>query len=90
MKKWLEEVPGLRIWQAIVTELIIENEQIKGVVTRDGSRIKADSVILTPGTFLNGLIHIGLEHYSAGRANEPPATELAASLKSCRSQSIKA
>ncbi|MFA4925559.1 MAG: tRNA uridine-5-carboxymethylaminomethyl(34) synthesis enzyme MnmG, partial [Candidatus Aminicenantales bacterium] len=81
MKKWLEEVPGLRIWQAIVTELIIENEQIKGVVTRDGSRIKADSVILTPGTFLNGLIHIGLEHYSAGRANEPPATELAEALR---------
>jgi tRNA uridine 5-carboxymethylaminomethyl modification enzyme len=81
MKKWLEDVPGLRVWQAIVTELIIENEQIKGVVTRDGSRIKAGSVILTPGTFLNGLIHIGLEHYPAGRANEPPATDLAEALR---------
>jgi len=81
MKKWLEEVPGLRIWQAIITGLIIDNGQIKGVITKDDSRIKAGSVILTPGTFLNGLIHIGLEHYPAGRANEPPATELAEALK---------
>jgi len=80
MKKWLEEVPGLRIWQAIVTDLIIENGQIKGLITRDGSRIKAGAVILAPGTFLHGLIHSGLNHYPAGRANEPPANELAAAL----------
>jgi len=81
MKKWLEEVPGLRIWQAIVTELIIENGQIKGLVTRDGSRIKAGAIVLAPGTFLHGLIHLGLNHYPAGRANEPPANELATVLR---------
>ncbi|HPB59079.1 MAG TPA: tRNA uridine-5-carboxymethylaminomethyl(34) synthesis enzyme MnmG [Candidatus Saccharicenans sp.] len=81
MKSWLEEVPGLRIFQAIVTELIIENGQIKGLVTRDGSRIKAGAVVLAPGTFLHGLIHLGLDHYPAGRANEPPANELATGLR---------
>ena len=80
MKKWLEEVPGLRIWQAIVTGLIIEDGQIKGLITRDGSRIKGGAVILAPGTFLHGLIHSGLNHYPAGRANEPPANELAVAL----------
>lgn len=81
MKKWLEEVPGLRILQSIVTDLIIEGDEVKGVINKDGTKIKADAVILTPGTFLNGLIHIGLNSYPAGRANEPPAVELAESLK---------
>lgn len=81
MKKWLEEVPGLRILQSIVTDLIIEGDKVKGVINKDGTKIKAGAVILTPGTFLNGLIHIGLNSYPAGRANEPPAVELAESLK---------
>jgi tRNA uridine 5-carboxymethylaminomethyl modification enzyme len=81
MKKWLEEIPGLRILQSIVTDLIIEDGKIKGVVNKDGTRIKAGAVILTPGTFLNGLIHIGLNSYHAGRANEPPAIELAEALR---------
>ncbi|MBC7362327.1 MAG: tRNA uridine-5-carboxymethylaminomethyl(34) synthesis enzyme MnmG [Candidatus Aminicenantes bacterium] len=81
MKKWLEEVPGLRILQSIVTDLIIEGDEVKGVINKDGTKIKAGAVILTPGTFLNGLIHIGLNSYPAGRANEPPAVELAESLK---------
>ncbi|HRD01444.1 MAG TPA: tRNA uridine-5-carboxymethylaminomethyl(34) synthesis enzyme MnmG [Candidatus Saccharicenans sp.] len=82
MKKWLEEVSGLRIWQAVVSELIIENDQIKGLITSDGSRIKARAVILAPGTFLHGLIHLGHNHYPAGRANEPPANELARAIES--------
>ncbi|MDD8020225.1 MAG: tRNA uridine-5-carboxymethylaminomethyl(34) synthesis enzyme MnmG [Acidobacteriota bacterium] len=81
MKKWLEEVPGLRIWQAIVSGLIIDNGQIKGLITEDGTRIKAGAVILAPGTFLNGLIHLGLNHYAAGRANEPSASDLARAIK---------
>jgi len=81
MKKWLEQVRGLRIYQGIVTGLIVEGGRIKGVVNRDGTKIKAGAVILAPGTFLNGLIHIGLNSYQAGRANEPPATELADYLK---------
>ncbi|HEK86436.1 MAG: tRNA uridine-5-carboxymethylaminomethyl(34) synthesis enzyme MnmG [Candidatus Saccharicenans sp.] len=81
MKKWLEEIPRLRVLQSIVTDLIVEGDEIKGVVNKDGTKIKAGAVILTPGTFLNGLIHIGLNSYQAGRANEPPSIELAEALK---------
>ncbi|MGQ9800249.1 MAG: tRNA uridine-5-carboxymethylaminomethyl(34) synthesis enzyme MnmG [Candidatus Saccharicenans sp.] len=81
MKQWLENIKNLRILQAVVTGLVIEEDRVSGVICQDGTRIKAGAVILTPGTFLNGLIHIGLNHYPAGRANEPPAVELAQALK---------
>ncbi|MBC7364819.1 MAG: tRNA uridine-5-carboxymethylaminomethyl(34) synthesis enzyme MnmG [Candidatus Aminicenantes bacterium] len=81
MKKWLEEIPGLRILQGITTDLLVEDGEVRGVVNKDGTVIGARAVILTPGTFLNGLIHIGLNSYPAGRANEPPSTELAEALK---------
>ncbi|MCX8160595.1 MAG: tRNA uridine-5-carboxymethylaminomethyl(34) synthesis enzyme MnmG [Candidatus Saccharicenans sp.] len=83
MKKWLEEIQNLRLLQSVVTRLIFEGDRIVGVACQDGTRIKAGAVILTPGTFLNGLIHIGLTSYPAGRANEPPAMELAQSLREC-------
>ncbi|RFT16808.1 MAG: tRNA uridine 5-carboxymethylaminomethyl modification enzyme GidA [Candidatus Saccharicenans subterraneus] len=83
MKKWLEETRNLRLLQAVVTRLIFDGDRITGVICQDGTKIKAEAVILTPGTFLNGLIHIGLNSYPAGRANEPPATELAHSLREC-------
>ncbi|HAR36207.1 MAG TPA: tRNA uridine-5-carboxymethylaminomethyl(34) synthesis enzyme MnmG [Acidobacteria bacterium] len=81
MKQWLENIKNLRILQAVVTGLVIEKDRVGGVVCQDGTRIKAGAVILTPGTFLNGLIHIGLNSYPAGRANEPPAVELARALR---------
>lgn len=81
MKKWLEETKNLRILQAIATELLIEDGKVIAVRCQDGTRIKSGAVILTPGTFLNGLIHVGLNSYPAGRANEPAALELAESLK---------
>jgi tRNA uridine 5-carboxymethylaminomethyl modification enzyme len=81
MKKWLEEVPNLTLFQGIVTEVLIKNGRARGVKTIDGSRILGKAVILTPGTFLNGLIHIGLNSYPAGRANEPPSLELSENLK---------
>lgn len=81
MKKWLEEIPGLRILQGITEDIIVEEGLVKGVVNKDGTVIGARCVILTPGTFLNGLIHIGLNSYPAGRANEPPSIELAEALK---------
>jgi len=83
MKKWLEEIKNLRLWQAVVTRLIFEEDRVCGVICQDGTRIRAGAVILTPGTFLNGLIHIGLNSYPAGRANEPPSIELAQSLRDC-------
>jgi tRNA uridine 5-carboxymethylaminomethyl modification enzyme len=82
MKKWLERVPNLTLFQAIVTKILAKSGQVRGIETLEGSRLQAKSVIVTPGTFLNGLIHIGLHSYPAGRANEPSAVELSQSLKS--------
>jgi tRNA uridine 5-carboxymethylaminomethyl modification enzyme len=76
MKRRLEETPGLTVFQAIVTGLVIENGRVAGVSSLGGANIGARAVILTPGTFLNGVIHIGLTSYPAGRANEPPSNEL--------------
>lgn len=81
MKHWLEKAPRLTIFQAIVTEIMVNNGKVRGVRTLDGSEFLGQAVILTPGTFLNGLIHIGLQSYPAGRANEPPSIELSQSLR---------
>jgi tRNA uridine 5-carboxymethylaminomethyl modification enzyme len=81
MKKWLENIPNLTLFQAIAGKVIIKKDKAVGIETLDGTKILAKTVILTPGTFLNGLIHIGLHSYAAGRANEPPSLELSKSLK---------
>jgi len=81
MKKWLEAQPRLTLFQAIISEILVRKGRVAGVQTLDGNRISARAVILTPGTFLDGLIHIGLHSYPAGRANEPPSPELSRSLK---------
>jgi len=81
MKSWLEKCPNLTVFQGIVTEVLVKNKKAIGVCLLDGSKIKGKAVILSPGTFLNGLIHIGLNSYPAGRANEPPSVELAQCLK---------
>jgi tRNA uridine 5-carboxymethylaminomethyl modification enzyme len=82
MKKWLENLPNLTVFQGIVKEVIAEDGRARGVLTLDGARIQSEAVIVTPGTFLNGLIHLGLTSYSAGRANEPASHELSENLKS--------
>ncbi|MEA3421218.1 MAG: FAD-dependent oxidoreductase, partial [Acidobacteriota bacterium] len=81
MKKWLEKVPNLTLFQGIVTGVLSKNSKAYGVKTKEGIELHARAVILTPGTFLNGLIHIGLNSYSAGRANEPASQELSKNLK---------
>lgn len=81
MKKWLESVPNLTIFQGIVTDVIVKDGRAAGVSTLEGNRFLSKAVILTPGTFLNGLIHIGLVSYPAGRANEPASYELSDNLK---------
>ena len=63
--------------------LLIEHGRITGLAMEDGDRYRADAVVITTGTFLNGLIHIGEEQHPAGRAGEPPSRELAESLRSC-------
>jgi tRNA uridine 5-carboxymethylaminomethyl modification enzyme len=81
MKKRLEDIPNLTVFQGIVSEILVEKGEAKGIVTLDGSAISGRAVVVTPGTFLNGLIHIGLKNYPAGRANEPASIELSESLK---------
>lgn len=72
--------PNLAILQAMVSELHFENDRLAGVRTIAGETWRAEAVILTPGTFLRGLIHIGEVHFAAGRAGEPPAAELGQAL----------
>ena len=66
----LEQTPNLDFYQEMVAGLIIENGQIKGIKTSLGIQIKAKTVVLTNGTFLNGLIHIGEKQFGGGRAGE--------------------
>ena len=81
MKRRLEETPNLTLFQGIVADVIVSNGKAQGVRTLDGNRLYGKAVIISPGTFLNGLIHMGLHSYSAGRANEPSASALSESLK---------
>jgi tRNA uridine 5-carboxymethylaminomethyl modification enzyme len=80
MKKWLEDTPNLTVFQGIVTDVLVSRGKARGVKTQDGQCICGKMVVISPGTFLNGLIHMGLRSYSAGRANEPAAIALSESL----------
>ncbi|MDD5259137.1 MAG: tRNA uridine-5-carboxymethylaminomethyl(34) synthesis enzyme MnmG [bacterium] len=81
MKEAVLKQPNLEVKQGAVVELLTENGQITGLKTNQGETITGNTVILTPGTFLNGLIHIGLEHFPGGRINEQPAFGLTDSLR---------
>jgi len=81
MKSVLENQENLELRQASVERLLIESDTIKGVETNFGERFFAKTVIITAGTFLNGLIHIGLNHFPAGRMGDEPSIGLAESLK---------
>ncbi|MFZ6047904.1 tRNA uridine-5-carboxymethylaminomethyl(34) synthesis enzyme MnmG [Pseudomonas sp. CR3202] len=81
IREILENQPNLWIFQQACDDLIVENDQVKGVVTQMGLRFHAESVVLTTGTFLGGLIHIGLQNYSGGRAGDPPSIALAKRLR---------
>lgn len=77
----LQNQPNLMIFQQAVDDLMVEGDKVVGAVTQVGIRFKAKAVVLTTGTFLNGLIHVGLDHYSGGRAGDPPAISLGQRLK---------
>jgi tRNA uridine 5-carboxymethylaminomethyl modification enzyme len=77
----LENQPNLWLFQQAVDDIILEGDRAAGVVTQIGLRFASKSVALTAGTFLGGLIHVGLQNYSAGRAGDPPAISLAARLR---------
>jgi tRNA uridine 5-carboxymethylaminomethyl modification enzyme len=76
----LERQPNLRLFQQPVDDLLVEGDRATGVVTQSGIRFSARCVVLTTGTFLNGLIHVGLERHTAGRAGDPPSLSLARRL----------
>lgn len=78
----LESIPNLDIWQDTVKELIIDGDRVAGVVTSLGLRIDADAVVLTNGTFLNGIIHVGEKKFGGGRTGEKAATGLTEQLVS--------
>ncbi|WP_205342767.1 tRNA uridine-5-carboxymethylaminomethyl(34) synthesis enzyme MnmG [Denitrificimonas caeni] len=81
IREILEHQPNLWIFQQAVEDLIVENDSVRGAVTQMGLRFFADNVVLTTGTFLGGLIHIGLQNYSGGRAGDPPANALAKRMR---------
>ncbi len=77
----LENQPNLTLFQQAVDDLLVEDDRVVGVLTQLGIRFRARTVVLTTGTFLSGLIHVGLSHYQAGRAGDPPSLSLAARLR---------
>ena len=81
MKRVLERQSKLTLMQDTVTKILIENNAIIGVETQSGNTYYTKSMILTTGTFLNGLIHIGLTSFPAGRFGEFPSTDLADTIK---------
>ena len=81
MREVLESEPNLRILQAEVAELVIEDNRVRGVLLRDGRQVSADAVIVTTGTFLNGLAHVGEMKYTCGRNGEAPSNLLGNQLR---------
>lgn len=81
IRQMLENQPNLQIFQQAVDDLVLQGDQVQGVITQSGLKFYAKSVVLTAGTFLGGLIHIGLENYQGGRAGDPPSVRLAQRLR---------
>ena len=81
IRRRLENQPNLMLFQQAVDDLIVEGGRVCGVVTQIGLKFESDAVVLTTGTFLSGLIHVGMERHEAGRAGDPPAKRLGAALR---------
>ncbi|HTT11492.1 MAG TPA: tRNA uridine-5-carboxymethylaminomethyl(34) synthesis enzyme MnmG [Burkholderiaceae bacterium] len=81
IRRRLENQEHLSLFQQPVDDLLLDGTRVVGAVTQSGIIFRGRAVVLTAGTFLNGLIHVGLEHYAAGRAGDPPAVSLARRLK---------
>ena len=79
-REMLEQTPNVDFWQDMVSEIIVEKGKACGVITGMGQRILAESVILTNGTFLNGIIHIGTKQFGGGRIGEKAASGITEQL----------
>lgn len=82
MKNYVENQPLIDLKQGAVVGLLMEDDRLAGVRTREGLEFVGKTVVLTTGTFMRGLIHVGLENYPGGRAGEPPSEGLSDHLKS--------
>ena len=82
VKRDLFAEPRITVWQDMVTDILADNGRVQGVRTQLGKEFLAPHVLLTTGTFLCGLVHIGLTHYSAGRFGDSAAMQLSDSLRS--------
>jgi tRNA uridine 5-carboxymethylaminomethyl modification enzyme len=81
MRRELEAIPNLYLRQGEVVRILAEDGRVIGVELMDGRLLRAEAVVITTGTFLNGLIHIGARRFSAGRSGEPPSIKLAENLR---------
>ncbi|MDT8370815.1 MAG: tRNA uridine-5-carboxymethylaminomethyl(34) synthesis enzyme MnmG, partial [Gammaproteobacteria bacterium] len=81
VRSYLEKQPNLYLFQQTVDDLVVENDRVVGVVTQAGLRFSAKTVVLTVGTFLGGLIHIGLQNHQGGRAGDPASIALSQRLR---------
>ena len=81
VREVLENQPNLSLFQQTVSDLIVEQDRVAGVVTQMGLKFVAPTVVLTVGTFLGGRIHIGLENYEGGRAGDAPSNALSERLR---------
>ena len=81
IRRRLEAQANLWLFQSAVDDLLVAGERVAGAVTALGVRFEAATVVLTAGTFLGGLVHVGLANYQAGRAGDPPSNSLAARLR---------
>ena len=81
IRRRLENQENLTLFQAAVDDLLVQGDQVRGVVTQMGLEFSAKKVVLTAGTFLDGKIHVGLNNYAGGRAGDPAAVSLSARLK---------
>ena len=84
IRRRLETQPNLWLFQQAVDDILLEGDRAVGVVTQLGVQFRARAVVLTTGTFLSGLIHVGLDNYPAGRAGDPASVTLAAKLREMR------
>ncbi|MCK7543546.1 tRNA uridine-5-carboxymethylaminomethyl(34) synthesis enzyme MnmG [Marinobacter bryozoorum] len=81
IREILENQPNLMLFQQAADDLVVENDRVTGVVTNTGIRFNAKTVVLTTGTFLGGVIHIGMQNHAGGRAGDAPANALAKRLR---------
>ncbi|BCE01064.1 tRNA uridine-5-carboxymethylaminomethyl(34) synthesis enzyme MnmG [Marinicellulosiphila megalodicopiae] len=81
IREIVENQENLQVFQQACDDLIVEGDTVKGVVTQTGIKIFAETVVLTAGTFLGGVIHIGMDNHQGGRAGDPPSNALSKRLR---------